>query len=74
MAGKLSKDAIEALILLGGFAIVALAAFVVLLVWPADLYGAWRVLLTVVIGGLVAIPVMIAVRKKLSPPSNDRHP
>jgi hypothetical protein len=65
---KLSNDALEALILLGGFAIVALAGLVVFFVWPSQTYGAWRVLLTVAAGGAVAIPAMIALRKRLTRP------
>ncbi len=67
---KLSKDAIEALILLGGFAIVALAAFVVFKVWPTNVHGNWRVYLTLFVGAAIAIPAMIALRKKLIPPKN----
>lgn len=68
MAGKLSKDAVEALILLGGFALVALIGLIVFFIWPANIYGAWRVLLTVVVGMIIAIPAMVAIRKKLLHP------
>jgi hypothetical protein len=62
---KPSNDAIEALILLGGFAIVALAAFAVFLIWPTNIHGNWRVYLTLLVGAAIAIPSMIALRRKL---------
>lgn len=62
---KLSNDAIEALILIGGFAIVAFAGLVVFLVWPTNIHGDWRVFLTLFVGAVVVIPAMIALRKRL---------
>ncbi|WP_342359859.1 hypothetical protein [Terrarubrum flagellatum] len=65
---KLSRDAIEALILLGGFGIVALAGLIVFLVWPTNIYGDWRVFLTLFVGALIAIPTMLALKKKWASP------
>ena len=65
MAMRLSKDAIEALILLGGFAIVALAGLLVVWIWPTNIHGNWRLYLTLLIGALIVIPGMLALRRRL---------
>lgn len=65
MAMRLSKDAIEALILLGGFAIVALAGLLVVWIWPTNIHGNWRLYLTLLIGALIVVPGMLALRRRL---------
>lgn len=61
---KLSKDVIEALLIVGAFAIIALAAWIVMLIWPVFPYGNWRVFLTLVIGGIIAVPAVYRLRNK----------
>jgi cytochrome c biogenesis protein CcdA len=63
---KLSDDALEALILVAGFAVVAAAGLIVFLVWPTNVHGNWRVYLTLVIGAAIVIPAMIALRRRLT--------
>jgi hypothetical protein len=61
---KLSNDVIEALILVGGFAVVALAGLIVFSVWPTNVHGNWRIYLTLLVGAAIAIPSMIALRRR----------
>ncbi|MET0606970.1 MAG: hypothetical protein ABWZ80_10975 [Beijerinckiaceae bacterium] len=70
---KLSKDAIEAIILVSGFALVAAAGSIVFLVWPTNIHGSWRIYLTLVLGALVVIPAMIALRRRLTENSEGDH-
>ncbi|MGL4323725.1 MAG: hypothetical protein ACRCTD_06740 [Beijerinckiaceae bacterium] len=69
---KLSKDAVEALLVLGAFAIIAGAAWLVLQIWPIFPYGNWRVFLTLIIGTLIAIPTVLRLRKRLLASSEDK--
>lgn len=59
---KLSKDVLEGLLVIGAFAIVAFAAWIVMRIWPVFPYGNWRIFLTLIIGGLIAIPLIHHVR------------
>ena len=69
---KLSKDAVEALLVLGAFALIAGAAWAVLQIWPIFPYGNWRVFLTLIIGTLIAIPAVLRLRKRLLASSEDK--
>lgn len=62
---KFSKDAIEGLLVVGAFAIIAFAAWIVMQIWPVFPYGNWRVFLTLIVGGIIAVPTVYRLRNKL---------
>ncbi|MGL4494999.1 MAG: hypothetical protein ACRCYS_13680 [Beijerinckiaceae bacterium] len=62
---KLSKDVIEAVLLIGAFAAIALAMWVVSKIWPVFPYGNWRIFLTMIVGGVIAVPLVFRLRRRL---------
>ena len=68
---RLSRDAAEALLLLGGFAFVVAVGLVVMLVWPTHLYGNWRLYAALLLAVLVAVPVTLRLRRRYIPDRTD---
>lgn len=62
---RLSKDGIEGILVVGAFAVIALAAWIVMQIWPVFPYGNWRVFLTLIVGGAIAIPMVYRLRNKI---------
>jgi hypothetical protein len=63
---RLSRDGLEALLLLGGFAFVAAVGLVVFLLYPTHIHGNARLYLALIVAGLIAVPTVLHLRQRLS--------
>jgi hypothetical protein len=62
---RFSRDASEALLLLGGFAFVLAAGALTMLIWPTHIYGNWRLFAALAIAACLAIPTVLHLRRRL---------
>jgi hypothetical protein len=63
---RLSRDAIEALILVGGFLFVVAMGALVMWIWPTHLHGNWRLFLALAIAALVAVPTALKLKARFA--------